>query len=97
MASTIYDSRASVRQLLDGGFEMPIHFVAMGTDGSVVVGTYRLSPDRELDCQITIPPPKEEGLSAPVNIMYVDHNGKAALVVVRRGQDERKHLGALYQ
>ena len=89
MESLIYDSRASVQQLLDGGFEMPIHFAAVGTNGSVVAGTYRSSPNgRGFDCRITVQTSKPEGLTAPVNIMYVDRKGESAVVVLRRLSNE---------
>ena len=79
MEPLVYDSGASVQQLLDRGFEMPIHFAAVGTNGSVVVGSHRFSPDGHgFDCQITIQPSTPEGLTAPVNIMYVDRKGEAA-------------------
>jgi hypothetical protein len=88
MESVVYDSGASIRQLLDAGFEMPIHFAAVGANGSVVAGTYRASPQgRGCDCQITVQPLKPEGLTSPVNIMYVDRRGEAALVVLRQSQD----------
>ena len=87
MESLIYDSGASVQELLDRGFEMPIHFAAVGTNGSVVAGTFQFSPDNQaLDCQITVQKSKPEGLTAPVNIMYVDRKGESALVVLRPSQ-----------
>ena len=85
MESLIYDSGASVQQLLDTGFEMPIHFAAVGTNGYVIAGTFQFSPDGQgFDCQITVQTSKPEGLTAPVNIMYVDCKGEAALVVLRQ-------------
>jgi hypothetical protein len=84
MESIIDDSAASVRQLLHKGFEMPIHFAAVGTNGSVVAGTFNFSRNRDdFDCRITIQPSAVEGLTAPVNIMYVDRKGEAALFVLR--------------
>jgi hypothetical protein len=84
MESLIYDSGASVQELLAKGFEMPIHFAAVGTNGAVVAGTFRLLPgSRELNCQITVEMSKPEGLTGPVSIMYVDRKGESALVVLR--------------
>jgi len=84
MGSVIYDSRDSIQQLLDQGFEMPIHFAAVGTNGSVVAGTYSTSARGGvgIDCQITV---RTEGqnLTSPVNIMYVDRRGESALIVLR--------------
>ena len=89
MQSMIYDSANSIRQLLDSGFEMPIHFAAVGTNGAVVAGTYRASPHgRSFECQITVQTMKPEGLTAPVNVMYVDRRGEAALIVLRPTQGE---------
>jgi hypothetical protein len=87
MESVIYDSTASVQQLLDRGFMTPIHFAAVGTNGSVVAGTFEPSPDGSgLDCQITVPTSKPEGLTGPINIMYVDRTGEAAIVILTPGQ-----------
>ena len=36
MDNLIYDSGASVQRLIAQGFQMPIHFVAVGTNGAVV-------------------------------------------------------------
>jgi hypothetical protein len=85
MQSLIYNSASSIRQLLDGGFHLPIHFAAVGTNGAVFAGTYVSSPDGHgLDCRITIPTTDPNGLTAPVNIMYVDARGESAVVVLRR-------------
>jgi hypothetical protein len=88
--SLIYDSSSSIEKLLDQGFEMPIHFAAVGTNGAAVTGTYRFSSNScELDCQIRSQTPEPEGMTAPVNIMFVDSNGQSALVVLRpTGQRE---------
>ena len=84
MQSIVYDSDASIRQLLSKGFEMPIHFAAVGSNGSICGGTFRFaSAEQELDCAITVQSSSPEGLTAPVNIMYVDCKGEAALVVLR--------------
>jgi hypothetical protein len=89
MESMIYDSVTSIRQLLDSGFEMPIHFAAVGTNGAVVAGTHRAAHHGRLfECQITVQTMKPEGLTAPVNVMYVDRRGEAALVVLRPSQGE---------
>jgi len=90
MESLIDDSDASIRQLLKAGFELPIHFAAVGVNGSVVAGSFhRLPGGHGLDCQITAQTMGPEGLKAPVNIMYVDRRGEAALVVLRPPQEER--------
>jgi hypothetical protein len=90
MESIVYDSAASVRQLLQRGFEMPIHFAAVGTDGSVLAGTFRFARSGDgFDCRITVEPASAAGLTAPVNIMYVDRKGEAALVVLRSSQGEQ--------
>ncbi len=66
MESLIYDSGASVQQLLDTGFEMPIHFAAVGTNGSVVAGTFRFSQDGQgFDCQITAQNSKPKSSRVP--------------------------------
>jgi hypothetical protein len=89
MQPTIYDSSDSIRKLLESGFEMPIHFAAVGINGSVVAGTYTAAPNgRSFECQITVRTVKPEGLTAPVNVMYVDRRGEAALVVLRPAQEE---------
>ena len=91
MGSVIYDSRDSIQQLLNHGFELPIHFAALGTNGSVVAGTYSSSGRGGfgLDCQITV---RTEGqdLTSPVNIMYVDRRGESALIVLRQQPGPRR-------
>jgi len=83
MESVIHDSTASIEQLLARGFEMPIHFVAMGANGAIFAGSIDFSGNGHgLDCKMTVQP-EDEGLTAPVNIMYVDRKGEAALVGVR--------------
>ena len=89
MGFVIYDSVDSIQQLLDGGFVMPIHFAAVGTNGAAVTGTYRAVPgNAAFECQITAQTPDSDAMIAPVNIMYVDSKGKAALVVLRENSDE---------
>ena len=89
MGTLIYDADASVQQLLDRGFQMPIHFAAVGTNGSLIAGTYRaLSGGHGFDCLITVENYNPDGLTAPVNIMYVDREGEAALIVLRRLRDD---------
>ena len=90
MDSVVYDSTASIQQLLDRGFELPIHFAAVGTNGSVVAGTFSHSgAERRLNCQITVRRMKRDGLAGPVNILYVDRKGESAVVTLRpAGEDE---------
>jgi hypothetical protein len=89
MSSVIYASDASVRQLLDRGFEMAIHFAALGTNGEAVTGTYRFLSDRSgFECEITTQTPDPKGMTAPVNIMYVDSKGESAHFVLRPITDE---------
>jgi hypothetical protein len=89
MTSVIYDPEASVKQLLDRGFEMPIHFAALGTNGATVTGTYRFLSDRSgFECEITTQTPEPEGMTAPINIMYVDSKGESAQVVIRQIPDK---------
>ena len=87
MEAIIYDSGDSIQQLLERGFEMPIHFAAVGTNGLVVAGTYLASArGGGFDCRITVQT-EGKGLTSPVNIMYVDRRGESALVVLRQSPD----------
>ena len=92
MQSMFYDTEESIRELLAMGFEMPVHFVAMGTDGSIFAGTVHSQAGNGFDCRITIPP-NPRGLAAPVNIMYVDCRGEAALVVLRPATESSPATG----
>ena len=84
MASVIYESVASIEQLLHRGFRMPIHFAAIGVDGSVVAGTYvNSSTGPGFDCRFTAQSSESNELAAPINIMFVDSTGESALVVIR--------------
>ena len=72
-----------MKELLDQRFQMPIHFAAVGTNGSIVAGTYRpLSHSGGFDCAITVQ--TSDGLIAPVNVMVVDSQGKSAIVVLQQ-------------
>jgi hypothetical protein len=87
MRSLIYDSGKSIEHLLASGFELPIHFAAVGTNGAVVAGTFcAAAHGRLFECRITMQTMEPDGLTAPVNVMYVDRRGEAALVVVRPSQ-----------
>jgi hypothetical protein len=89
MKPLVYNSESSIQQLLDRGFEMPIHFAAVGVNGCVVAGTYRTSPQGGgFECEITISASDPNGLTAPVNIMYVDQRGESAIVVLRNTAGE---------
>jgi hypothetical protein len=93
MRSLIYDSRASIEDLLRQGFLMPIHLAAVGTNGGVVAGTYSMSPaGPEFTCEITVQAFRLEGLTAPVNTIYVDSKGQSALVVLRQDENVRGRL-----
>jgi hypothetical protein len=97
MSDPIYDSGLSVQELLDRGFELPIHFAAIGANGSVVAGTYQPRDDASgLDCRITAQSSETEGLTVPVNIMFVDSRGESAVIVVRRlpGRPEENPLAS---
>lgn len=83
MDNLIYDSGASVQRLIAQGFQMPIHFVAVGTNGAVVAGTFEASVyGQDPDCHITVPMSNPDGLAGPINIMYVDSKGESALFVL---------------
>ena len=56
----------------------------MDNEWAVVAGTYRAAlHGRSFESQITVQTMTREGLTAAVNVMYVDHRGEAALIVVR--------------
>ena len=87
----IYNSAFSIQKLIEGGFEMPIHFAAVGTNGAIVAGTYTPSKNGQgFECQITVQALKQEGLTAPVNILYVDRRGESAVVVLRQSQNTQE-------
>jgi hypothetical protein len=80
----MYNSGASIKQLLDLCFEMPIHFAAVGTNGSVVAGTYRSLSSGPAYCKITAQTIDMDGLTAPVNFIYAGSMGESALLVLRQ-------------
>jgi hypothetical protein len=72
----------ALRMMLDDlGFELPLHFAAIASNGAVMAGTYRLDEaGGELACRVTVEP--TDMVTTPVNIMYVDARGEAARVVI---------------
>jgi hypothetical protein len=84
MKSLIFEGGPSIQQLIEHGFRMPIHFAAIGINGSVVAGTYTEAVSgEELSCEITVQCIDPGGLTAPVNIMCVDSRGASAVFVLR--------------
>jgi hypothetical protein len=60
----------------------------MGTNGSYARVPLILPPaETSFDGQRKVRDPKSEELTAPINIMYVDRRGKAALVVLRKARE----------
>jgi hypothetical protein len=80
---------AVLEQLLGSGFELPIHFAMISTNGSVMAGTFTTG-EEGLDCRIVaqhLADPR--GFEVPINIMFTDIRGEAARVCIEKQEQER--------
>jgi hypothetical protein len=86
---------AALRRLLEQeGFDLPISFVALARNGSVLAGRYHLadssgalSGEAGLDCDILAEAYVQGIFALPLNLMFVDARGKKAARVLIEGPD----------
>jgi hypothetical protein len=79
--------RAILEELVDRGFESPLHFVALGKNGSLLAGRYDWWGGLEsLRVTVTAQAIPEDGFALPVNLLFVDIDGDAARVVIDRAE-----------
>jgi len=79
---------AVVEQLLEGGFEFPIHLVAVAVNGSIIAGSFA-GPGKgfETSAHQTI----GEGFTLPINLMFVNSKtGEAARILIN-GPDQTEY------
>ena len=75
------------RLVLREGFELPLHAVVLGRNGSVLASRYQRSDSSGLDCEILAAEVLDGVYATPVNIMFVDSTGQRAARVVISGSD----------
>ncbi len=68
----------TVKTCLTKGMSLPLTFVLVGINGSVVVNRYFLSESGELDAIEIVRHAEGTGLELPINVMILDSKGRAA-------------------
>lgn len=77
--------------LTEHAFELPVHFVMIGRDGSIMGGTYAKNEhEGGLDADVTVSHAPSGVLTLPVNIVFVDSRGAAARVLIGPEQTDPK-------
>ncbi len=70
-------------ELLERGFQLPIHCAVMGVNGSLMAALFNKLPDEErLSTTCTAQYFVDEGFTLPINMLFVDARGEATRVVV---------------
>jgi hypothetical protein len=68
--------------LLNDGFVLPIYFTCMAANGTMVYGRYALGDEAAgLGCDVLASYGPDDAFTLPINIIFVDHVGKAARVI----------------
>lgn len=80
-----------LRTLLDKGFQLPIYWVAVGINGSILAAQYEASGDKDLTCNFLIEHCPSGTVQFPINMMFVDSQGQAARVLIK-GPDKVEYL-----
>ncbi len=79
---------ARLRQVLENlismGFELPIHFALISTNGVILAGNFELSGNGNVvDTQFVAEHyPHEEGMVLPIHVMFADSRGEATRVCI---------------
>jgi hypothetical protein len=73
---------AALRKLLDSGFEPPLYWAMIGANGAIMGGGYQPGPDGTLIAEVTTRHIVGTGLATPVNVMFTDHEGRSANMVL---------------
>jgi hypothetical protein len=76
-----------IQKLLEDNFELPIHSVIVGINGSILVGRYESSDGENLIFTPLIDHCPSGMVKLPVNIMFVDAQGEAARVLFKAPND----------
>ena len=73
---------AAIGQLLERGFEFPIHFAVISVNGGISAGSFEQRENGGFECKFLAEHSVEAGLQLPINIMFVDSkSGDAARVL----------------
>ena len=81
MKDVIEHMGAVLVQLLDAGFELPLHVAAISVNGSFATLTYSADPDGH-GLAASMHGMHGRDFHTPVNVMLTDSRGEAARVVI---------------
>ena len=59
-------------EAVERGFAVPIHVIAIGSNGALIAGYYDSDHPRDLRFEATIEYDRPEGYTLPINIMVID-------------------------
>jgi hypothetical protein len=80
----------ALQQLLEKGFEWPLHAAAVGVNGSAIVLRYNADGEGpRVQCLAEYEPPNAM-MDLPINIMISDARGEAARIVI--GPDGKSRM-----
>lgn len=80
----------TLQQLIATGYELPIRFALISTNGVILAGQFQLSATRDAveTNFITEHDPRREGMLLPINIMFADSRGSATRVCIESQASE---------
>jgi hypothetical protein len=67
--------------LLARGFEAPLMWCAIASNGSIMAGRYVSTTTNGLKAELLASHIEGDGLSVPINFMFTDSRGEAARIV----------------
>jgi len=74
----------ALETLIATGFELPIRFALISTNGVILAGHFELAPNGEtVDTRFVAEHyPQNDGMALPINIMFADRRGAATRVCI---------------
>ena len=83
-----------IQELIDRGWQSPICFAALGTNGFVQTGAYAIDEEAQqwtFQNGLSQMPADEEDIRLPINIMLVNTEGEAVRVVLSSKNDKLEY------
>jgi hypothetical protein len=79
-----------LKELLDRGFTLPIHFAVIAANGATFVARYTADVEQDgLACEIVAEHHVDGMMQLPINMMFVDTTGEAARIVFEATGERR--------
>jgi hypothetical protein len=81
MRELIESLSSMLNNVLESGFELPVHVAVIGCNGAFITATYERRND---ELTTTIHSATGGDLKAPLNVVFVDSHGEAARTVIEK-------------